>query len=259
MRDSRVKPCAIAPRYEMSYWFRLPKRKCLDVFSNAVCNQAPVLEVRHEWSCYTAQLLGKRVIDFLGTGLGILLLAPLMLAIALLIRLDSPGSIFFRQQRLGRGGKHFLMWKFRTMEVNAEERLKELEHLNESEGGVLFKIKEDPRVTSIGKFLRRTSLDELPQLFNVLQGHLSLVGPRPLQLRDYALAMAIKANRDFLAKRMTLMPGVTGLWQVSGRSEVGFDNMLRLDMSYIDDWSLWLDLRIIWQTIVVVLTSKGAY
>ena len=210
------------------------------------------------WS-YTLQFIGKRFIDFLGAGLGILFLSPLMLGIALLICLDSKGPIFFRQQRLGRGGKPFLMWKFRTMEVNAEERLKELEQLNESEGGVLFKMKQDPRVTRIGKFLRRTSLDELPQLFNVLQGHMSLVGPRPLQLRDCTLAMAIKANRDGLDKRLTFIPGMTGLWQVSGRSEVGFDYMLRLDMSYIDHWSLWLDLRIIWQTILVVLTNKGAY
>jgi lipopolysaccharide/colanic/teichoic acid biosynthesis glycosyltransferase len=118
-------------------------------------------------------------------------------------------------------------------------------------------MKSDPRVTRIGKFLRRTSLDELPQLFNVLQGHMSLVGPRPLQLRDCQLA--IQANRDAFTQRLTVMPGVTGLWQVSGRSEVAFDDMLHLDIHYIEHWSLWLDLHIIWQTIVIVLTSKGAY
>jgi len=230
--------------------------KRLGIFSSAVWDKAPVLEVRESWS-YTAQLIGKRVIDFIGAGLGILFLSLLMLGIALLIRLDSEGPIFFRQQRLGRGGKPFIVWKFRTMEVNAEKRLQELEQLNESKGGVLFKMKEDPRVTRIGKFLRRTSLDELPQLFNVLQGHMSLVGPRPLQLRDSALAS--KVNPDVFAKRLTVMPGVTGLWQVSGRSEVAFDDMLHLDIHYIEHWSLLLDLRIIWRTIQVVVTSKGAY
>ena len=231
----------------------LSGHKRLEIFSSW---DTPVLEVRSEWR-YTAQLLGKQVIDFLGAGLGILFLSPIMLGIAVLISLDSEGPIFFRQARLGRGGKPFKVCKFRTMEVNAEQRLQELEQLNESEGGVLFKMKSDPRVTRIGKFLRRTSLDELPQLFNVLQGHMSLVGPRPLQLRDCNLA--IKGNRDAFAKRLTVIPGVTGLWQVSGRSEVAFDDMLRLDMSYIDHWSLWLDLRIIWQTILIVLTGKGAY
>ena len=234
----------------------LSAHKRLGIFSSAVWDKAPVLEVRLSWR-YTAQLIGKRVIDFLGAGLGILLFSPLMLGIALLIRLDSEGPVFFQQARLGRGGKPFKVCKFRTMAVNAEQRLAELEQLNESQGGVLFKMKSDPRVTRIGKFLRRTSLDELPQLFNVLQGHMSLVGPRPLQLRDCALA--IKGNRDAFAKRLTVMPGVTGLWQVSGRSEVAFDDMLRLDMSYIEHWSFWLDLRIIWQTILIVLTGKGAY
>ncbi len=221
-------------------------------FPNLLQNQNPELSAN-----LTAQFIAKRVIDFLGAGLGLFFLSPVMLAIALLIRLDSKGPVFFRQARLGRGGKPFLVWKFRTMEVNAEERLKELEHLNESEGGVLFKMKEDPRVTRIGKFLRRTSLDELPQLFNVLQGHISLVGPRPLQLRDCALA--IKAYQDIFAKRLTVMPGVTGLWQASGRSEMAFDEMLQLDIHYIEHWCLWLDLRILWQTVLTVVTSKGAY
>ena len=131
-----------------------------------------------------AQFTVKRILDYIGSGLGVLLLGPLMLGIALLIRLDSRGPILFRQQRLGLGGRPFWLWKFRTMVVDAEDRLGDLEHLNESRGGVLFKIRHDPRVTRIGRLLRRTSLDELPQLFNVLQGHMSLVGPRPLPLRD---------------------------------------------------------------------------
>ncbi len=234
----------------------LSARKRLGIFSSVLWDKAPVLEVRKSWS-YTAQYIAKRVIDFVGAGLGLVLLSPLMLGIALLIRLDSTGPIFFRQQRLGHGGKPFLVWKFRTMVVNAEQLLKELERLNESAGGVLFKMKEDPRVTRVGKFLRRTSLDELPQLFNVLQGHLSLVGPRPLQLRDCNLAN--EAYPDVFTKRLTVIPGVTGLWQVSGRSNVAFDDMLHLDIHYIQNWSLGLDLRIIWQTIQVVLISKGAY
>lgn len=218
--------------------------------------QAPILQVRESWR-YTVQCLSKRIIDFFGAGLGVLLSSPLLLAIALLIRLDSKGPIFFRQHRMGRGEKTFVIWKFRTMEINAEERLKELEQLNESEGGVLFKMKEDPRVTRMGKFLRRTSLDELPQLFNVLQGSMSLVGPRPLQLRDYYLSM--KDHRENMLQRATMLPGVTGLWQVSGRSEVTFNDMLQMDLFYQENWSFWLDLRILWQTVVVVLLRKGAY
>jgi lipopolysaccharide/colanic/teichoic acid biosynthesis glycosyltransferase len=206
---------------------------------------------------YTLQFASKRIIDVLGAGVGILLLSPLMLAIALAISLDSKGPIFFRQERLGRGGKPFLIWKFRTMVVDAEQLLQDLEHLNESDGGILFKMKDDPRVTHVGKFLRRTSLDELPQLFNIIQGHMSLVGPRPLQLRDCTLAL--KEYQNAFTKRLELLPGVTGLWQISGRSEVSFDYMLHLDAIYRDRWSLWLDLRIIWQTLIVVITGKGAY
>ncbi|OKH24030.1 sugar transferase [Chroogloeocystis siderophila] len=206
---------------------------------------------------YTVQFVGKRIIDFCGAGLGVVLLSPLLLTIALLIRLDSKGPIFFRQYRMGRGEKTFVIWKFRTMEVNAEEKLKELEQLNESEGGVLFKMKEDPRITRVGKFLRRTSLDELPQLFNVLQGSMSLVGPRPLQLRDYYLAM--NDYRENMLQRAAMLPGVTGLWQVSGRSEVTFKDMLQMDLLYQNNWCLWLDIRILWQTVLVVLSRKGAY
>lgn len=234
----------------------LPAHKTLGIFNGATWHKALVLEVRESWQ-YRAQLFCKQVIDFSGAGLGILLFSPLMLGIALLICLDSEGPVLFRQARLGRNGKPFSVCKFRTMEVNAEKRLKELEQLNESQGGVLFKMRSDPRVTRIGKILRSTSLDELPQLFNVLQGHMSLVGPRPLQLRDCDLA--IKTNRDTFARRLAVMPGVTGLWQVSGRSEIAFDDMLRLDIYYVEQWSLWMDLRIILQTILVVLTSKGAY
>ena len=234
----------------------LPTHKRLEIFNGATRHKALVLEVCESWQ-HKAQLLSKRVIDFSGAGLGILFFSPVMLGIALLIHLDSEGPVFFRQARLGLNGKPFMVCKFRTMEVNAEKRLHDLEQLNESKGGVLFKMKSDPRVTRIGKILRSTSLDELPQLFNVLQGQMSLVGPRPLQIRDCDLA--IKTNRDTFALRLTVLPGVTGLWQVSGRSQIAFDDMLRLDIHYVKHWSLWMDLRIIWQTILVVLTSKGAY
>lgn len=199
----------------------------------------------------------KRSIDYACTVFSLLILSPLMLLIALLIRLESNGPIFFRQQRMGKDGQLFWIWKFRTMVPDAEQRLKDLEHLNESRGGVLFKIKDDPRVTPLGRFLRRTSLDELPQLFNVLQGQMSLVGPRPLPLRDCDRLR--KESETSLARRLEVLPGVTGLWQVSGRSRLGADRMIQLDCYYIDRWSLWLDLQIIVRTLTVLLDKGGAY
>ena len=203
------------------------------------------------------QRLAKRAIDYVGTALGLILLGPLMLLIAVLIRLDSRGPVLFRQERAGLNGRNFRVFKYRTMSLDAEQRLKDLEAHNESAGGVLFKMRDDPRVTRLGKFLRRTSLDELPQLFNVLRGEMSLVGPRPLQIRDCNLLREVDA--EGYARRLRVLPGVTGLWQVSGRSEVGFRTMMRLDTDYIERWSLWMDCRIIWQTVIVVLLGKGAY
>lgn len=203
-----------------------------------------------------AQFAVKRILDYIGSGLGVLLLGPLMLGIALLIRLDSRGPVLFRQQRLGLGGKPFWIWKFRTMVVDAEDRLGDLVHLNESQGGVLFKIRHDPRVTRIGRLLRRTSLDELPQLFNVLQGHMSLVGPRPLPLRDCERLQEIDGQQ--FQERHSVLPGLTGPWQVNGRSVIGVDNMITLDLEYIDSWSLWRDLRLIGRTIIVVVSCRGA-
>ena len=205
----------------------------------------------------TTDLALKRALDLVVSGLGLLVLSPLMVAIAAAVRLDSRGPVFFRQERLGLNGHRFRVWKFRTMVSDAEKRLQELELRNESSGGVLFKMKQDPRVTRVGAFLRRTSLDEIPQLFNIFLGQMSLVGPRPLQLRDCALASDLHGER--FAKRSAVVPGLTGLWQVSGRSEVGFDRMLELDLNYIDRWSLGLDLYILWRTLLVVLASKGAY
>jgi lipopolysaccharide/colanic/teichoic acid biosynthesis glycosyltransferase len=204
----------------------------------------------------SASSFAKRAIDLTGALVGLMLLGPLMLAIAILIRLDSTGPALFRQRRLGRNGCEFMVLKFRTMVTDAESRLRELEQLNESESGVLFKMRRDPRVTRLGRFLRRTSLDELPQLLNVLRGEMSLVGPRPLQLRDCERLESLDPHG--FTRRLTVIPGLTGPWQVGGRSEVGAHGMLRLDLDYIERWSLGLDLKIICQTVVVVLVGRGS-
>jgi exopolysaccharide biosynthesis polyprenyl glycosylphosphotransferase len=202
-------------------------------------------------------LILKRTIDFSGALVGLLLLAPVMLFVAFLIRVDSPGPIFFRQLRRGRGGRLFWVLKFRTMVVDAEQRLKELEKKNESAGGVLFKLRDDPRVTPLGRFLRRSSLDELPQLINVLRGEMSLVGPRPLQLRDSEKLQAL--DPVGYARRLEVMPGITGPWQVGGRSDVDYARMVEMDLEYVNNQSLGLDLWIILRTFVVVLRGRGAY
>ena len=195
----------------------------------------------------------KNLLDRVAAFLGLLVLSPLLAVIALGIRLSSPGPVFFRQPRVGHEGRTFRVWKFRTMDVDAEERkasLKELE-LNETDG-MLFKIKEDPRIFAFGKKLRGSSLDELPQLINVLKGEMSLVGPRPLPADD----------GDYLGdvrRRLLVRPGITGLWQVSGRSDLSWDEAVRLDLYYVDNWSLTYDLGILWRTIWVVLKRKGAY
>lgn len=196
----------------------------------------------------------KRTLDYLGATLGTIALLPVFFGIAIAIRLDSPGSPFFHQERIGLHGKRFWVWKFRTMCVDAAQKQAELEKQNESTDGVLFKIKRDPRITRVGAFLRRTSLDELPQLFNVLSGEMSLVGPRPLPVRDVA------KFDSWHHIRHQVLPGITGLWQVSGRSDIdGFDDVARLDLHYIDNWSLNLDLDILMETLKIVVAGKGAY
>jgi len=201
--------------------------------------------------------LAKRAIDIVGALSGIILLALPMLLIAALIRLESQGPVIFRQRRIGRGGRTFWFLKFRTMVADAEKRLSELELLNESSCGVLFKIRNDPRVTRFGRFLRRSSLDELPQLFNVLKGEMSLVGPRPLQLRDSELLEL--AEPEAFAQRLSVPPGMTGAWQVGGRSETDCFGMLQFDLAYVANWSLWRDLAILCQTFNAVLRGRGAY
>jgi lipopolysaccharide/colanic/teichoic acid biosynthesis glycosyltransferase len=199
----------------------------------------------------------KRLIDVTGALAGLILLGPPMLLIAVLIRLESPGPVIFRQRRMGQGGRTFWFLKFRTMVADAEDRLKHLESLNESTCGVLFKIRNDPRITRFGRFLRRSSLDELPQLWNVLRGEMSLVGPRPLQLRDSELLEHTRP--EAYARRLAMAPGLTGAWQVGGRSETDVFGMLELDLGYVEKWSPALDLRIILRTFSAVLRRHGAY
>jgi lipopolysaccharide/colanic/teichoic acid biosynthesis glycosyltransferase len=203
------------------------------------------------------RLLIKRVVDWTGASVGLILLTPVMLLIALLVRLNSPGPVLFRQLRRGHRGRLFRVLKFRTMMEGAEQYLPDLEKSNESAGGVLFKLRDDPRVTWLGWFLRRYSLDELPQLINVWWGEMSLVGPRPLQLRDSDRLLA--SNPDAYARRLEVMPGLTGPWQVGGRSEVDYERMLELDLNYVENWSLGQDLFIICKTFLVVLRPRGAY
>jgi exopolysaccharide biosynthesis polyprenyl glycosylphosphotransferase len=195
----------------------------------------------------------KQVIDFTVSLIAILLLAVPFLVIGLLIKLSSPGPVLFRQRRSGLNGQPFTILKFRTMETNAETRKEELASLNEMSGPV-FKIKNDPRITPIGRVLRKFSIDEFPQFYNVLRGEMSLVGPRPLPVDE------VKRFDDLAhRRRLSVKPGLTCLWQVSGRNEVSdFDDWVRLDLEYIDNWSLWLDLKIIWRTIPIVALARGA-
>jgi exopolysaccharide biosynthesis polyprenyl glycosylphosphotransferase len=196
--------------------------------------------------------VAKRVLDIAVSFILLILLAPVFVIIALLIRLWSDGPVLFRQERVGLNKRRFLIFKFRTMVPNAEKILAELEGQNEVSGPV-FKIREDPRITPIGKVLRRTSIDELPQLFNVLKGDMSLVGPRPLPVRDYE-----GFNEDWQRRRFSVRPGITCLWQISGRSSIPFEQWMRMDLQYMDEWSLWLDVKILAQTLSAVLKGSGA-
>ncbi len=197
----------------------------------------------------------KRVLDFSLSLLLLIAVAPVLLVTAVLIQLTTRGPVFFVQKRIGLNKRTFAIYKFRTMVVDAEQRLQEIEHLNEATGPV-FKIKNDPRLTPIGSFLRKTSIDELPQLFNVLSGDMSLVGPRPLQLRDYELFT--EAGEDWQRCRFSVRPGITCLWQVNGRSSLPFHKWMELDLQYVRNWSLWLDLQILAKTVPAVLRGSGA-
>src|SRR5437588_6370560 len=194
----------------------------------------------------------KRAFDMVGATLLVLVLAPVLGLIALAVKLTSRGPVIYRSLRPGIGGKPFACFKFRTMYENADQLQEELEERNEH-SGALFKLRSDPRVTRAGRFLRRWSLDELPQLFNVLRGEMSLVGPRPLPQRDYELL------ESWHRKRYLVLPGMTGLWQVSGRSELDFDELVRLDFLYLERWSIFLDLSILLKTVPAVIRARGAW
>jgi exopolysaccharide biosynthesis polyprenyl glycosylphosphotransferase len=194
----------------------------------------------------------KRCFDVVVASFVIVVGSPLWAAIALAIKLSSPGPVFYRDQRIGLRERPFGMMKFRTMYADAAERQAALEAANEA-SGPLFKIKDDPRVTRVGRFLRRFSLDEVPQVWNVLRGEMSLVGPRPLPLRDY------QQLEDWHKKRYLVLPGMTGLWQVSGRIDLSFDELVRLDFYYLENWSIWLDVSILARTLPAVVARRGAY
>lgn len=211
----------------------------------------PMIGVQ-EISIGSGQMLFKRAMDVTISSVGLIIFLPFFFLVALLIKLDSPGAVFFTQIRVGKGEHLFACYKFRSMREGAEKELEELRELNEADGPI-FKIRDDPRITRMGRFLRRTSLDELPQLFNVLMGHMSLVGPRP------APPSEVQRYQPWHKRRLEVAPGMTGLWQVSGRSELSFDEMVLLDLYYIENWSPVLDLQIMLRTFPTLLTGQGAY
>jgi exopolysaccharide biosynthesis polyprenyl glycosylphosphotransferase len=196
-------------------------------------------------------LVLKRVIDILLAALTLAVLSPVLLATALAVKLDSRGPVFYASERIGKKGRVFKCIKFRTMVRDAEKRRADVMHMNERDG-VLFKITNDPRITRLGRFLRKYSLDELPQFFNVLRGDMSIVGPRP------PLASEVREYKLSHLRRLDVMPGITGLWQVQARQDPSFDNYISLDVTYVDNWSIWLDLQILARTIVVVLEGTGS-
>jgi exopolysaccharide biosynthesis polyprenyl glycosylphosphotransferase len=209
---------------------------------------APLLEVRQPVRAGWV----KATMDRVFAACALILLAPFFLVIAAVVRLDSRGPGLFKQTRIGRDGKAFTCWKFRSMHTDAEARLAELQQSNEHDG-TLFKIREDPRVTRVGKFLRKYSLDELPQLMNVATGSMSLVGPRP------PLPNEVAEYEDDVRRRLLVKPGLTGLWQVSGRSDLTWEESVRLDLFYVENWSHSLDMHILARTVSAVVASRGAY
>lgn len=194
----------------------------------------------------------KRVIDVVCSFVGVLVLSPLFIIIAIIIKFTSKGPVFFSQKRVGRDGKEFKMYKFRSMVVNAEELKEKLVAQNEM-SGPMFKMKDDPRVTKVGKFIRKTSIDELPQLFNVLKGDMSLVGPRP------SLPKEVAQFEDWMYRRLEVKPGLTCYWQVSGRNNIDFEDWMKLDIKYVDERSTWIDIKLIFKTVGVLFGDKNAH
>jgi exopolysaccharide biosynthesis polyprenyl glycosylphosphotransferase len=232
-------------------------RICMDVFATRIATRAvedldgiPLLSLSTVPQDGLA-LAAKRVVDVVVSATALVLLSPLLLGVAIAIRLDSAGPVLFRQRRVGMNGREFTLYKFRSMYQDAERRLEALRAKNEVSGPV-FKMKDDPRVTRVGRFIRRTSVDEFPQFWNVLRGEMSVVGPRP------PLPSEVQQYRRPHLRRLSVRPGITCTWQVSGRSGIGFDRWMELDLSYIDNWSLWHDLKILARTIPAVLTGRGA-
>ena len=197
-------------------------------------------------------LILKRIFDILASGITLIFLLPIFAIIGMFIKLDSKGPVFFIQERLGINKRPFKLYKFRTMVPDAEAKINDLEHLNETQGPT-FKIKNDPRIISIGKFLRKTSIDELPQLLNVIKGDISLVGPRPLPNRDYK-----GFEKDRHCRRFSVKPGITCTWQISGRSGITFDKWMEMDLEYIDKWNMFMDFKILLKTIPAALMGRGA-
>jgi exopolysaccharide biosynthesis polyprenyl glycosylphosphotransferase len=233
-------------------------RVCLDLFDVAGAHVAlgemdglPMLSFNRAPTDEVA-LLFKRAFDVMSSAVALLAFSPVLLATAVAIKLESPGPVFFRQTRVGKNGRPFKMYKFRSMRVDAEARLESLRAQNEASGPV-FKMKNDPRVTGVGRFIRRTSIDELPQFLNVFAGEMSVVGPRP------PVPAEVRQYQRWQRRRLSVKPGITCTWQVSGRSSISFDEWMELDLEYIDNWSLWRDVQICFQTIPAVLTSRGAH
>jgi exopolysaccharide biosynthesis polyprenyl glycosylphosphotransferase len=232
-------------------------RVCLDLFDVAGSQVAlgqmdglPMLAFTRAPTDEVA-LLFKRAFDVISSVAAVLMLSPVFVATAIAVKLDSPGPVFFRQTRVGKNGRPFKMLKFRSMHMDAEARLESLRALNEVSGPV-FKMKHDPRITRVGSFIRRTSLDELPQFLNVLSGEMSIVGPRP------PVPAEVKQYQRWQRRRLSVKPGITCTWQVSGRNNIDFEQWMRLDLHYIDNWSLWRDVQICLKTVPAILSARGA-
>lgn len=194
----------------------------------------------------------KRFFDILASLIGLIILSPVFLIVAIAIKIDDGGPVFYNQERIGKNGKEFKMYKFRSMKVNADQELKKLIHKNEVDGA-MFKMKDDPRITRVGKFIRKTSIDEFPQLLNVLLGQMSIVGPRPPLPRE------VKMYTDYDWQRLYVRPGCTGLWQVTVRNSVGFHEMVNIDLEYIQKRGFWLDIKIMFKTIKIIFVPNSAY
>jgi exopolysaccharide biosynthesis polyprenyl glycosylphosphotransferase len=215
--------------------------------------QLPAPTIGGLLAAHPVQLALKRAIDLVGSVLGLLVLSPLLLAAAIAVKVSSHGSVLYVSERVGRDGRPFRMVKFRSMAQGAHDSRATHHHLNIHDSGPVFKIRDDPRVTRVGRFLRRCSIDELPQLWNVLRGDMSLVGPRPPLPEEFLLY----GPRE--QRRLEVKPGITCIWQVSGRSDLDFDTWVDMDLAYIDTWSLRLDARLLARTVAAVLTGRGAY